>query len=115
MRHFEASFAATRDWDTQSAEFLASPVTATQVRQYDSLDNKPLFVLTATEHGTPPEQEQLWQAWQIELASLSTNSAHQVVEGADHASFWRDPETSKVSIAAIRKVVEAARSGAVLK
>jgi pimeloyl-ACP methyl ester carboxylesterase len=110
-----ASFAATKDWDTQSAEFLASLVTATQIRQYDSLGNTPLFVLTATEHGTPPEQEQLWQDWQIELASLSTNSAHQVVEGADHASFWRDPETSKLSIAAILKVIEAARTGAILK
>jgi pimeloyl-ACP methyl ester carboxylesterase len=111
----KASFAATKDWDTQSAEFLASLVTATQVGQYESVDNTPLFVLTATEHGTPAEQEQLWQGWQNDLAALSTNRMHQIVNGTDHVSFWRDPETAKISIAAILKVVEAARTGAVLK
>jgi hypothetical protein len=106
----KASFAATKDWDTQSAEFLASLATASQVRESESLNNIPLFVLTATEHGTPPEQEQLWQSWQTELAALSTNSVHQIVEGTDHASFWRDPETAKITTAAILQVVEAARS-----
>jgi len=111
----QASFAATKDWDAQSAEFLDSLATATQVNQYKSFDSIPLFVLTATEHGTPPEQEQLWQVWQNELASLSTNSVHQIVEGVDHASFWRDPETSKASVAAVLEVIEAARTGATLK
>ena len=111
----KASFAATKDWDAQSAEFLASLATATQVRESGSLGNTLLFVLTATEHGTPPKQEQLWQGWQAELVSLSTNSVHQIVEGADHASFWRDPETAKVSIAAILEVLEAIRTGAALK
>ena len=111
----KASFAATKDWDAQSAEFLASLATATQVSQYKTLNNIPLFVLTATEHDTPPEEEQLWQGWQTELASLSTNSAHQIVEGADHVSFWRDPETAKISVAAILKVVETARTSTVLK
>jgi len=68
-------------------------------------------VLTATEHGMPPKQEQLWQGWQTDLASLSTNSVHQIVEGTDHASFWRDPATVKVSVAAILQIVEAARTG----
>jgi len=111
----KASFAATKDWDAQSAEFLASLETSAQVRLYPSFKNTPLFVLTATEHGTPAKQEQLWQGWQTDLASLSTNSVHQIVDGADHASFWRDLETAKISIAAILKVVEAARTGAVLK
>jgi pimeloyl-ACP methyl ester carboxylesterase len=107
----KASFAATKDWDAQSAEFLASLTTATRVSESKLLNNIPLFVLTATEHGTPPEQEQLWQDWQTELTALSINSVHQVLEGADHASFWRDPETAKITTAAILQVVEAARSG----
>ena len=111
----KASFAATKDWDTQSAEFLASLATATQVRKDKSLDDIPLFVLTATEHGTPAEQEQLWQVWQNELASLSTNSVHKIVDGADHASFWRDPETTQASITAIQQVMEAVRTGTSLK
>jgi len=110
----KASFAATKDWDAQSAEFLAWSVTAAQVHQSEPLDNTPLFVLTATEHGTPSTQEQLWQSWQTDLASLSTNSVHQIVDGADHASFWRDPENVKVSIAAILQTVQSAHSGAPL-
>jgi pimeloyl-ACP methyl ester carboxylesterase len=111
----KASFAATKDADAQSAEFLASPETDDQVRRLTSLGDMPLIVLSATEHGTPPEQEQLWRSWQIELASLSTNSIHQTIEGADHASLWRDPETAKLSSAAILKVVNAARRGVALK
>ena len=83
----------------------------TQVNESGSLGNTPLFVLTATEHGTPPEQEELWQNWQIDQAALSTHSLHIVVEGADHASFWLDAETTTVSIAAILQVLEAARTG----
>ena len=60
---------------------------------------------------TPPKQEELWQSWQIDLAALLTNSLHQIVEGADHASFWLDAETAKVSIAAILQVIEGARTG----
>jgi pimeloyl-ACP methyl ester carboxylesterase len=107
----KASFATTKDWDAQSAEFLAMPATTAQVRESELLDNIPLFVLTATEHGMPPNLEQLWQSWQTDLASLSTNSLHQIVEGADHASFWRDPEVVKVTYEAILQVVGAARMG----
>jgi pimeloyl-ACP methyl ester carboxylesterase len=104
-----ASFAATKDWDTQSAEFLASPASMTQVRASKLPDNIPLYVLTATE-----QHEQSWQDWQIDLALLSTNSLHQIAEGADHASFWRDPATVKVTAAAILQTVESARSEAPL-
>jgi hypothetical protein len=104
-------YAATKEQDAQSAEFLASLVTDAQVREAGSFDDMPLFVLTATEHGTPPEQERLWQDWQKELALLSTNSIHQIVNRADHDSFWRDPETAKMSVAAILDVVEAVRTG----
>jgi hypothetical protein len=63
----------------------------------------------------PSSQEQLWQGWQTDLASLSTNTVHQIVEGADHASFWRDPATAKATIAAILEVMETTRTGTTLK
>jgi hypothetical protein len=112
---FKAFFAATKDSDAQSAEFLASPGTNVQVRESGPLGNKPLFVLSATNHGTPPDQEKLWQNWQNELADLSTNSMHQVVDGAEHDTFWRNPEISKVSVAVILDVVEAVRTGTALE
>jgi len=108
---YKVFFASTKDWDAQSAEYLASPVTNHQARNLTSLGDMPLFVLTATEHGTPPEQETLWQGWQNELALLSTNSVHQIVPEANHVSFWLDPETAKISVEKILHVVEAAQTG----
>lgn len=107
----KASYAATKDWDAQSAEFLASTATNEQVRRLPSLAGIPLAVLTATEHGTPPAMEQQWQDFQNEMALLSSNSVHEIVLGADHASFWLDPETVETSVAAILQVLEAAQTG----
>ena len=106
-----ASFSATKDWDAQSAEFLASPVTNTQALSSESLGSIPLFVLTATDHGTPPDLEQLWQGWQTGFTALSTNSVQQIVTGATHGSIVFNSEDAKVSIAAILQVVEVARNG----
>jgi pimeloyl-ACP methyl ester carboxylesterase len=108
-QELKASFAATKDWDAQSAEFLASLTSAAQVKEAGFRGGIPLVVLTATEHGMRAAQEQLWQGWQTQLVSLSTNSIQHIVDGADHASFWRDPETVKVSIAAILDVVMASQ------
>jgi len=52
-----------------------------------------------------------WAMYQRELAALSTNSVHTVVEGADHASLWADPNYAVASSAATVQVVEAARTG----
>jgi pimeloyl-ACP methyl ester carboxylesterase len=109
-----AIFIATKDWDAQSAEFLASPATNDQVRVAGTLGDRPLYIVTATDHGTPPEQEQLWQAWQQQLTTLSTNSVHQIVAGANHASLLFNEADAHVSAAAILKVVEAARTGLAL-
>jgi hypothetical protein len=104
-----ASFAATKDWDAQSAEFLASPTTTQQVRTTGSLVDLPLLVVSATNHGTPPDLEQLWQGWQAEMATLSTNHLHRVVSGASHTSLVFDAQDAQASIAAIQQVVEAVR------
>ena len=114
-QELKASFAATKDWDTQSAEFLASLTSAAQVKEARLREGTPLVVLTATEHGLPAAQEQLWQGWQTQLVSLSTNSIQHIVDGADHASFWHDPETVQVSIAAILDVVNAAQNRGALQ
>jgi pimeloyl-ACP methyl ester carboxylesterase len=106
-----ASFAASKDWAAQSAEYLASPATNAQVRAVGTLGDLPLFVISATEHGTPPDLEQLWQGWQEEMASLSTNSRHRVVDGAGHTSLVFDAQDAQASIAAIEEIVAAARTG----
>jgi pimeloyl-ACP methyl ester carboxylesterase len=100
-----ASLAAAKDMDTQAAEFAAFPRTSAQVHASPVRGDLPLYVLTATKHDTLPGEEQDWQAMQSELALLSTNSVHQVVAGANHADFWRDPQTVKVTAAAILQLV----------
>jgi pimeloyl-ACP methyl ester carboxylesterase len=110
-----AAFSATKDWDAQSAEFLDSPETNTLVLGARSLGDLPVFVVTAADHGTPPEMEQLWQEWQAGFTALSTNSVQTIVPGSTHGSLLLDAEDSRVSAEAILQVVEAARTGGALK
>jgi pimeloyl-ACP methyl ester carboxylesterase len=106
-----AFFSAAKDWDAQHAEFLASPVTNSQVLNSKSLGSLPLYVLTATNHGASPELEQSWQAWQSGYTTLSTKSVQRVVPGATHESFVFSPTESRISVEAILQVVAAVRSG----
>jgi pimeloyl-ACP methyl ester carboxylesterase len=106
---------ATQDWDAQAAEFAATTDLDNEVRAAGSLGNLPLFVLTATEHGGPPEMEQAWQELQNELAQLSTNSLHKVLDGARHESLWADPNFASESVTAILKVVDAIQYGTSLQ
>jgi CubicO group peptidase (beta-lactamase class C family)/surfactin synthase thioesterase subunit len=105
-----ASFSATKDMDAQSAEFLASPGEDVQNLNANSFGDIPLLVLTATEHGTPPDLEQLWQTWQAGFTALSTNSLQHIMPGATHSSIVLDSTDAKVSANAILQVVEAAHS-----
>lgn len=102
---------ATQDWDAQVAEFSATIQLDNEVRAAGSLGNLPLFVLTATDHGGPAEMEQTWQGLQNNLAGLSTNSAHKVLDGARHESLWADPKFAGESVAAILKVTDAVEHG----
>jgi thioesterase domain-containing protein len=106
-----ASFSATKDWRTQSAEYAAAPAMNEQARASILPKDIPLFVVTATEHDTSPAQDQLWQEWQRAMSALSTNSVQRVVEGASHSSLLFDANDAQASIDAILRVVEAARSG----
>ena len=106
--------------DSYLAEMLA-PERDAQVRATGSLGDKPLVVLTATDHREsfgvvlPPAEavvfEQTWQSLQGELAALSSNSIHRTVEGATHSSLQFDAQTARMTGGAIRQVVEAARTG----
>jgi hypothetical protein len=110
-----ASLSATKDWDALKAEFLASSATSAQILRSKVLGSIPLFVVTATDHGAPPDLEQSWQVWQSGYTALSTNSVQRVVAGATHESLVLSSAGSKVSVEAILQVVEAARTGERLK
>ena len=124
-----AFLVTTQKWKVWSAE-MYTPERDAQVRATRSLGTMPLIVLTASDHSQdfaaslPPETrtpenlmqfEQIWQELQSELAALSTNSIHRLVDGAGHSSFQFDLAYTPITRGAILQVIEAARSGTPLK
>jgi pimeloyl-ACP methyl ester carboxylesterase len=100
----EAWAGSTRHIATTAEEFQAAPDTMAQAGAVHGLGNLPLAVVSAG------EQSPGWLALQNELAALSTNSSHHVVDGANHTSVVDDPSHALVTSAAIADVVEAVRT-----
>ena len=103
-RQIEAFNSSARHLSTTVEEFRATPETAAQVRGAGSLGDKPLAVISAG------EQSSGWLGMQDELADLSSDSIHSVVEGATHESLLYERRDARVSSAAIVQVVEAVRT-----
>jgi len=97
--------------DSAADEFAASSATNRQVRNAGTLGDRPLVVLSAGTHGTPPEMEQLAADLQSELVRLSTNGVHRLVPGADHSSLVIKENDAAVTTGAIQAVIGAVRSG----
>ena len=74
------------------------------MRRTGSLGDKPLAVISAG------EQSPSWLEMQEELAALSSDSSHRVVEGATHVSLLYERRDAQVTSAAILEVVEAVRN-----
>ena len=100
----EAFNASTHHVATTLEEYRATPQTTAQVRRAGSLGDTPLAVITAG------EQSSVWLEMQDELAALSPNSIHRVIEGATHESLLYNKGDSQVTSAAIHKIVEAVRN-----
>ncbi len=100
----EAFNSSTQHLVSTTEEFRATPETTAQVRGTGNLGEKPLAVISAGEQ--PPG----WLEMQEELASLSPNSVHRVVDGATHVSLLYDKSDAQVTGVAIDQVVEAART-----
>lgn len=100
----EAFNSSTRQLGTTVEEFRATPETAAQVRGTPSLGDTPLVVISAG------EQSPGWLEMQDELAALSSDSTHRVVEGAAHESLLYDKRDARVTSAAIEQVVQAVRT-----
>ena len=95
---------STRQVSTTALELRATPQTATQARSLRSLGDKPLAVISA---GT---QESEWLDLQDDLATLSSNSTHRVVEGATHTSVLDDRSDAQATSTAVVEVVSAVRN-----
>ena len=93
-----------RQVSTTSQEFRDTSQSIAQARSLESLGNKPLAVVSA---GT---QSSGWLKLQDDLATLSPNRVHRVVEEATHTSVVYDPSHAQASSAAIVEVVAAVRN-----
>jgi pimeloyl-ACP methyl ester carboxylesterase len=100
----EAFNSSTQHLVTTTDEFRATPETTAQVRGTGSLGETPLAVISAGDQ--PPS----WLEMQDELAALSSNSIHRIVDGATHASLVYERGDAQVSGAAVDQVVEAVRT-----
>src|SRR5215211_1920815 len=86
-------------------EYVQANASTQEAASLRNFADKPLVVLTAgigsdTTHS----------AAQNELATLSTNSAHRVIDGADHGALIANEEHAAATTQAILDVVHAARS-----
>ena len=71
-----------------------------------NLGHKPLLVLSATRNETFPDMMEPWLEMQAELASLSSNSRHHLVEGASHVALFTDPRYLREVANRIHEFVE---------
>jgi pimeloyl-ACP methyl ester carboxylesterase len=115
----EQAYLASTRYRTIWGQELLEPSRDAQVRATGDFGDKPLAVLIAGDHRdlapevaptAQAEFERVWRQLQNDLAALSTNSTHLVVEGATHSSLQFDQEDAQLTSAAIVRVVEAVRN-----
>jgi pimeloyl-ACP methyl ester carboxylesterase len=86
-------------------EYVQANVSMQQAASLGDFADKPLVVLTAGS-GT----DAAWSTAQNDMATLSTNSVHRVIDGATHAALIADEEYAAATTRAIGDVVSAVRS-----
>jgi pimeloyl-ACP methyl ester carboxylesterase len=90
-------------------EFVQANASGAEAAMLTDFGDKPLVVLTAGAETNPTHD-----AAQIQLATLSTDSSHRVVEGASHAGLVSDEQYAKNTARAVLDVVASLRSTAPL-
>jgi pimeloyl-ACP methyl ester carboxylesterase len=86
-------------------EYIQATASMDQAASLGDFAEKPLVVLTA---GTGSDAA--WSAAQNDLATLSTNSVHRVIDGATHNQLIMDEDDAAATSQAILDVVSSLRS-----
>ena len=103
----------SEEWEDAASnpEGVTFAASAAQVGAAGTLGDRPLEVLTASQHGFPrkitAEAEAGWQEMQRELARLSSKSTHTILDEVGHCIPCEQPA---VVSAAIGQVVKAVRA-----
>jgi pimeloyl-ACP methyl ester carboxylesterase len=104
-----ASVATASHLQSTIDEYLLANASAKQAAALTDLAGKPLVVLTAGSGARAG-----WMADQDLLATLSTNSAHRVIEGATHAALLHDEQYAAQTTQAILDVISSVQNDAPL-
>jgi pimeloyl-ACP methyl ester carboxylesterase len=86
-------------------EYIEGGASVQEAASLHDFTNKPLIVLTAGRGNAAG-----WSERQRALATLSTNSAHRIIEGATHASLVYDQNHAATTTQAVLDVVSSVRS-----
>jgi len=101
-----ASVATVSHLQSTIDEYLLANTSTIQAAALVDFVGKPLVVLTAGSGSSAG-----WMTDQDHLATLSTNSAHRVVEGATHAALLHDEQYAAHTTQAILDVISSVRNG----
>jgi pimeloyl-ACP methyl ester carboxylesterase len=97
----------TKFFRTVRDQYRALPQTYVQQREVTDLGSMPLIVMSASAPDDPTRR--VWTEMNGELSRLSRVGAHRVVHGATHAQLLYKLEYARMTIDAVREVMDAAR------
>jgi pimeloyl-ACP methyl ester carboxylesterase len=103
-------------WATILNLINSTPATYNEVRATGSLGNIPLVVISAntawfTKGAPADDARKILNDLHGEIAGLSTNSSHRIVDGATHGSLVHDQDDAQAVISAIEDVLTSIRTG----
>ena len=103
-------------WATILALIDATPATNDEVRTTGTLGNRPLVVISADtawlSRGAPADDARhRLNELHAELAKLSTNSSHRIIEGTTHGSLVHNRDHAQATVAAVEAVLTAIQTG----
>lgn len=117
---YAALWATTQFWQSIQAQAATVPQLDAAVSVNRTLGDLPLIVLSADTAWLTPgapadEARQVYTTLNLEQAARSSNSLHRTVEGASHTSLVNKAADAQATIAAIRQVIAAIKTGSPLR
>jgi pimeloyl-ACP methyl ester carboxylesterase len=105
-----------RHWETILNLINSTSATYDEVRATGSLGNMPLVVISANTawftNGAPADDaRKILNDLQSEIAGLSTNSSHRIIDGATHGSLVHNQNDAQAVISAIEDVLTSLQTG----
>jgi pimeloyl-ACP methyl ester carboxylesterase len=103
-------------WATILSLINATSATYDEVRATGSLENMPLVVISAntawfTKGAPADDARNTLNDLQSEIAGLSTNSSHRIIDGATHGSLVHNQNDAQAVISAIDDVLTSLQTG----